>query len=149
MHHVPQPGRCFMSPSFVLATPNSRVSKGPGYVRNKYPWTNCLQTRYHCWSNSIQFRWSLPLCLSFPLPFLYLFFLVALYLRPARSTYSLENDRSSVDFTRGGFSQLDSVLSASLFFTLLLCSLMRGRHREYRFTFFRIIIDFSPFFLGI
>lgn len=74
MHHVPWPGRCFMFPSFVLATPNSRVSKGPGYVRNKYPWTNCLQTRYYCWSNSIQFRWSLPLCPFFPLPFCTFFF---------------------------------------------------------------------------
>ena len=52
---------------------------------------------------------SLPLCLSFPpsstvLSFFLFFFSPGLHLRPARSTYSLENDRSSVDFTRGGFS---------------------------------------------
>lgn len=120
-------------------------------MRNKYPWTNCLRTR-HTAVGPIRFNStaSLPLCLSFPpsSTVLFFFFSPGLHLRPARSTYSLENDRSSVDFTRGGFSlgaaSILSALSPLLPFSpLLLCNLMRGRdHLEYNFASFRIIIDF-------
>lgn len=131
-------------PPLVLVTPNRpSLRKRPAtYVRmrNKYPWTNCLRTRYPL---LVQFD-SIPLLSPF-VSLLLLFFSVGLYLRPARSTYSLENDRSSVDFTRGGFSRLDSILSLSLSSSLLSCSLMKGRHHlEYRFISFQIVIDFAP-----
>lgn len=108
-------------------------------------------TPHRCWSNSIQFHRfspSSPLLSSFVHRTFFLFFSPGLHLRPARSTYSLENDKSSVDFTRGGFSlgaaSILPALSATPFPPpLLLCSLMRGRdHLEYNFASFRIIIDF-------
>lgn len=79
-------------------------------------------TPHRCWSNSIQFHRfspSSPLLSSFVHRTFFLFFSPGLHLRPARSTYSLENDRSSVDFTRGGFSlgaaSILPALSATLF----------------------------------
>lgn len=116
MHHVPRPDPVL----YILVlrsryTQPGRVSKGPVYIRT-YTYirgTNILGRTACEHANTavgpIRFNStsSLPLCLSF-LPsstvLLFFFFSPGLHLRPARSTYSLENDRSSVDFTRGGFS---------------------------------------------
>lgn len=101
-------------PSFLLH-PTAESPKVPGtYGTNILGRTAC---KHATTVGPIRFN-SVGLSL-FVSPFLFrscTFFSVGLYLRPARSTYSLENDRSSVDFTRGGFSQLYAVLSASLFF---------------------------------
>lgn len=111
-----RPGALYPRPSFLLRPAVESLQRSRTYVCG----TNILgrtACEHATAVGPIRFNSAaLSLLLS---PFLFRspasFFSVSRYLRPARSTYSLENDRSSVDFTRGGFSPPAFVPSLFLF----------------------------------
>ena len=148
MNHVPPPTRCFISSSFVLVTP--RVSaKVPLRTYAEQISLDELPANTLPAVGPIRFN---SVALSFRLSPSFFFQSVSISdLHDPHTPWRTIDPR----LTLLGVVSLDSTLyspslslSLSLlsFFSLLSCSLMRGRHHlEYRFISFRIVIDFAPF----